>query len=123
MCIKKRRTDKIRLCCDLRAINSIIISDEYPMVNFTELIDTAAGARYVSTIDLKSAYHQIKMAEDSKHFTGFRNFRRHWMWNKMCFGLKYVSKTFQRLMDKVLRGAEKYANSHQDDIIITRHMV
>ena len=23
------------------------------------------------------------------------------------------------LMDKVLRGAEKYANSHQDDIIIT----
>ena len=32
---------------------------------------------------------------------------------------KKASKTFQRLMDKVLRGAEKYANSHQDDIIIT----
>ena len=37
----------------------------------------------------------------------------------MCIGLKNASKTFQRLMDKVLRGAEKYANSHQDDIIIT----
>ena len=34
-------------------------------------------------------------------------------------GSKNASKTFQRLMDKVLRGAKKYANSHQDDIIIT----
>ena len=75
VCVKKR-TDKIRLCCDLRAINSITIYDEYPMATLTEFIDTAAGARYVSTIDLKSAYHQIKMAEDSKHFTG-RSFRRH----------------------------------------------
>ena len=74
LCVKERGTDKISLCYDLRAINSITISDEYPMADLTELIDTAAGARYVSTIDLKSAYHQIKMAEESKHFTGFRRF-------------------------------------------------
>ena len=107
VCVKKRGTDTIRLCCHLRAINSITISDEYPMADLTELIDTAAGARHVSTINLKSAYHQIKMVEDSKHFTCFRSFRRHWVWNKMCFGLKNVSKTFQRQMDKALRGAEK----------------
>ena len=50
VCVKKRGTDKIRLCCDLRAINSITISDEYPMADLTKLIDTAAGARYVSTL-------------------------------------------------------------------------
>ena len=37
------------VCCDLRAINSVTISDEYPMSDLTELIDTAAGAQYVST--------------------------------------------------------------------------
>ena len=79
VCVKKRGTDKIRLCCHLRAINYITISDEYPMADLTKLIDTAAGARYVSTTDLKSAYHQIKMAEESKHFTGFHSFGRHWV--------------------------------------------
>ena len=33
-------------------------------------------------------------------------------------GLK-TSKTFQALMNKVLLGAGVYANTHQDDIIIT----
>ena len=32
---------------------------------------------------------------------------------------KNAGKTFQRLMDNMLQGAEKYANLHQDDIIIT----
>ena len=33
--------------------------------------------------------------------------------------LKSSSKTFQALMNKVLLGAGVYANTHQDDIIIT----
>ena len=34
-------------------------------------------------------------------------------------GFKNSSKTFQALMNKVLWGAGVYANTHQDDIIIT----
>ena len=37
-------------------------------------------------------------------------------------GLKKISsKIFQALMNKVLWGAGMYANTHQDDIIITSH--
>ena len=60
VCIKKRGTDKIRLCCEMKAINPITISDEYPMADLTELIDTAADARYVSTIDLNRLIIRLK---------------------------------------------------------------
>ena len=47
------------------------------MADLTELIDTAAGDRYVSTTDLKSAYHQIikwrKKASTSQVFVVFED--------------------------------------------------
>ena len=54
LCVSKSEK-RIRFVCIVRAINSITIFDEYLMDDLTELIDTAAGAWYVSSIYLKSA--------------------------------------------------------------------
>ena len=44
--------------------------------------------RIFSTLDIFSGYHQVKMAEDSKKFTGFTTpDGEHLAFNRLCFGL------------------------------------
>ena len=89
------------------------------MADLTELIERAATAKYVSTVELASAYCKVPMSTDSKSLTSVRTRRDLFQWNVMPQGLKNSSKTFQALMNKVLWGAGMYVNTHQDDIIIT----
>ena len=55
VCVKKRNGE-IRLTCDYRSINLKTVDNAYEMADLTELIERAAMAKYVSTIDLASAY-------------------------------------------------------------------
>ena len=48
-----------------------------------ELIERAAKAKYVSTIDLASAYWQVPMSSESKSLTIFRTRWGLFQWNVM----------------------------------------
>ena len=71
VCVKKRNR-KIRLTCEYRSINLMTVDNAYGMADRTELIERAAKAKYVSTIDLASAYSQVAMSPESKLLTSFR---------------------------------------------------
>ena len=55
VCVKKRNGE-IRLTFDYRSINLMTVDNAYEMADLTKLIERAAKAKYVSTIDLASAY-------------------------------------------------------------------
>ena len=64
------------------------VDNTYEMADLTELIERAAKAKYVSTIDLASAYWQVPMSLESKFLTSFRTRRGLFQWNVMTQGLK-----------------------------------
>ena len=68
----KKRNGVIRLTCDYRSINLMTVNNAYGMADLTELIERAAKAKYVSTIDLAFAYWQVAMSPESKLLTSFR---------------------------------------------------
>jgi hypothetical protein len=88
------------------------------MSNPAEILSAAAGAQWISKIDLRQAFFQIPMASGSEHYTGFRTHSGLWMFLRCAQGLRNSPKTMQRLIDSILRGCHKYAKSHIDDIII-----
>ena len=51
------------------------VDNAYGMADLTELIERAAKAKYVSTIDLASAYWQVPMSPESKSLKSFRTRR------------------------------------------------
>ncbi|KII64900.1 Transposon Ty3-I Gag-Pol polyprotein [Thelohanellus kitauei] len=77
------------------------------------------GARYFTTLDLKSGYWQVPMNEDSKYLTAFSPGPGlgHYEFNVMPFGLTNAPSTFQRLMDAVLKDLN-CAIAYLDDVVI-----
>jgi len=110
---------KLRVVVDFRKLNNITIGDSFPLPNITEILDQLGSAKYFTTLDLASGYHQIPMAEPDKGKTAFSTPYGHYEFNRMPFGLKNAPATFQRLMNSVLTGMQGLkCLVYLDDIVI-----
>ncbi|XP_033363072.1 uncharacterized protein LOC117241209 [Bombus vosnesenskii] len=108
-----------RLVIDYRKLNDKTIGDAFPLPNITEILDQLGSAKYFSTFDLASGFHQIRMSQEDAHKTAFSTPYGHFQFKRMPFGLKDAPATFQRLMNSILsglQGIELFV--YLDDIVI-----
>ena len=108
-----------RFCVDYRALNDRTVKDSYPLPRIDDTLDALAGACWFSTLDLKSGYHQVEMAEEDKAKTAFSFGQGLWQFTVMPFGLCNAPSCFERLMERVLEGLHwKTALLYIDDVIV-----
>lgn len=110
---------KCRLVVDFRKINEKTIKDKYPLPLISEVLDSLGKAKYFSSLDLKSGYHQIKMNPEDIPKTAFTAVGGHYEFIRMPFGLTNAPATFQRFMNKLLGEIiGKSCLVYMDDIIV-----
>ena len=115
----RKKDGSLRCCVDYRTLNKLTIKDSYPLPRIDDSLDALTGARWFSTLDLKSGYHQVPMAKEDKPKTAFSCGSGLWQFQVMPFGLCKAPATFERLMEAVLGGL--HWNSvlvYLDDVII-----
>lgn len=110
------KNGEVRLCADLRSLNNILV-DCYPLPKIQEILAATNGSRYFSLNDLKSAYHQVKLSEESKEYTTFITPLGAYRFRRLPFGLASSASVFQKLMECILKGVN-CVQKFQDDILI-----
>ena len=102
----KKKDGTTCFCVDHRALNNVTEKDSYPLPRIDNTLDALAGASWFSTMDLKSGYHQVEMAEEDKPKTAFSFGQGLWQFKVLPFGLCNAPSCFERLMERVLNGLQ-----------------
>lgn len=116
----KKKDSTYRFCVDFRKVNKVTEKDAYPLPYVSAILDRLRGAKFITSLDVKTAYWQIPMDEESKQYTAFTiPGRGLFQFTRMPFGLHNAPATWQRLIDQVLGpDLEPYVFVYLDDIII-----
>ena len=116
----RKKDGSLRFCVDFCQLNAATVKDAHPLPRIDDLLDALHGAKWFSTLDLKSEYWQVPITEQDKAKTAFRTSSGQLLeFNQVPFGLCNAPATFSRLMDLVLAGLHwETCLFYLDDIIV-----
>ena len=115
----KKPDGSLTFCVDYRMLNAITIKDRFPLPRAQDLIDRLAGARYFSSLDLRSGYWQVKIKVDDVHKSAFITRYGQNEWIVMPFGITNAPATFQRAMNNMLNPhLDTFVVVYLDDVLI-----
>ena len=115
----RKKDSSWRFCIDYRLLNQATVKDAYPLPRIDESLDALAGSQFFSTLDLTSGYWQVPLDEEARDKSAFVTRNELWRWKVLPFGLTSAPSTFERLMEKVLRGLHwQTVLIYLDDVVV-----
>jgi hypothetical protein len=109
----------LRLCVDFRGLNQITKKNRYPLPLISESMDRLAGAHYFTKLDIREAYHRLRIASGDEWKTAFRTRYGHYEYTVVPFGLVNAPAAFQGHINSVLREhLDQFCIAYLNDIVV-----
>ncbi len=91
-----------RMCLDYWEVNSHLTTDIHPLPRLEELVETASGNQYYTTLDLKDADFQVMLDEENRDVTTFSDGVSLYRFKRLPFGLNCSPAIFSSQMGAIL---------------------
>jgi hypothetical protein len=115
----KKPDKNLRLCVDYRAFNKFIIRNRHPLPLIDETINRLAGIKVYTKLDLRDAYHRIRIKPGDKWKIAFRTRYGHYEYIIIPFNLTNAPATFQAYINETLNNyLDTFCVAYIDDICI-----
>ena len=114
-----KKDGSVRICGDYKTtVNPELQAEQYPLPRIGDIFANLAGGQKFSKIDLRQAYHQLEMEEDSKKYLTINTHMGLFQYNRLVFGITSAPAIWQRTIDQVLEGTSG-TSCILDDMIIS----
>jgi hypothetical protein len=115
----KKKDGSMRLCVDYRGLNKITVKNRHPLPLISESLERLAQAKFYTKLDVREAYHRVRIKEGDEWKTAFRTRYGHFEYTVMPFGLTNAPAQFQAYMNEALSGlVDITCIVYLDDILI-----
>ena len=115
----EKKDGSLRPCIDYRGLNNITTKNRYPLPLISSAFELLEGATIFTKLDLRNAYHLVRIREGDEWKTAFNTPTGHYEYLVMPFGLTNAPAVFQSLVNDILRDMlNKFVFVYLDDILI-----
>lgn len=119
----KKKNGKTRVCIDFSTgLNNALELNRHPLPRPEDIFTKLNGAKFFSQLDLRDAYLQFELDEDSKKLCGINTHRGLFQAQRMPFGVKSAPAIFQNFMDNLIAGIPGVF-CYLDDLIIANSSI
>ncbi|GJV28258.1 reverse transcriptase domain-containing protein [Tanacetum coccineum] len=101
----RKHEDSWRMCIYFKDLDKAFPKDGYPLPEIDWKVESMCGLPFKYFMDAYKAYHQIQMVKEDKKKTALITSQGIFCYTKMPFGLRNAGATYQRLVDKGLKGS------------------
>ncbi|GFR63235.1 transposon Ty3-G Gag-Pol polyprotein [Elysia marginata] len=101
----------------MRRANEAIKRERHPMPTLEEVINELNGSKFFSRLDLKQAFHQLELSEESRHITTFATHVGLRRYKRLMFGINAAPELFQHHLNQILHDIQG-ATNYIDDVTI-----
>ena len=109
--------NNVRICIDMRCANQAIQRTRYPVPTLDDLLVELKGAKHFIKLDLRSAFHQLELDEESRYITAFRTENKVKQYKRLIFGVNSAPEELQQRLQTILADIDGVTNI-ADDILI-----
>ena len=110
----EQKDKTLQMFIDYRALNKLTLKNRYPVLRIHDLFDQLHGARYFTSLDAASGFHQILLREQDRPKTAFRTPFGHNQFKELPFGLPNAPATFREwhMMNRLFNPPQLTAKGH-----------
>jgi len=96
---------KRRMVINYKAMNEATVCDAHKLPRKDSILERVKGSQWFSSLDAKSGYWQLRLAEETKPLTAFscpdsESALGLYEWNVLSMGLKQTPAIYQRFMEE-----------------------
>ena len=84
-----------------------------------DIVNNVAQYKWFSSLDLRSAYHQVPILPEERHYTAFEAKEQLYQFKRIPFGLKNAVPCFQRVFNDIIDKHDcKATYAYLDDVTV-----
>ena len=87
----------------MREANQAIERERHTMLTLQDFKVEVNGVKFFSKIDLKQAYHQLELHEESRFITAFTRHEGLYQCKRLNYGTNSAAEIFQNVLQRNLR--------------------